>query len=522
MTGCNLFSLLEYAAQTWPDDVAQVRGPHRLTFFQLKIAAERLAAEFRRANIGPGNKVGVLCPNGPEYVIGSFALFLIDAVVVPVFPGLKELEVAALNANLGLDGFCYSPELKGALPNHFRNDPRRVELHDGTITLCLQRLDHENLKRDCADSFMGERAPLIRFTSGTTSKAKGVIVPQSAMLEYTRRFADVYRIQKGDCILNLLSMAHIFYQITAGMLRGAKLVVEDANNASAIDRIIREEKVTHIEAAPSFYLMSLAAGDWNPEEFRRVRHITSCGAPLADNVAAVFRKRFGREIVQRYGLTETGPVLINTAEDERKRGSLGIPAPSCEVRLSADGEESLTEGELQVRGPGLFAGYYSPWTPRSAVLDHGWFCTGDIARKDADGYYWMTGRVKTIINVGAVKVFPRELEDILLSDAEVKEAHVYAAKDARFGEVPHAKVVLQPGSRRTQKELLQYVNRSLSVFKAVRQIEIVNHLSKTQTGKMIRYEPTQNSQIRAWRCERRSLKRSRACWASGTTQISAS
>ncbi len=122
------------------------------------------------------------------------------------------------------------------------------------------------------------------------------------------------------------------------------------------------------------------------------------------------------------------------------------------------------------------------------MLENGWFRTGDIARKDSDGYYWITGRTKTVINVGAIKVFPSELESILLSDPAVKEAHVYAVKDGRFGEVPHAKVVLQPGSDRTQKELLQYVNRSLSVFKAVRQIQIVAHLAKTQTGKIKRYE----------------------------------
>ncbi len=493
MSDCKLFPLLERAAKHWPDDVAQIRGSHRLTFLQLKTAAEHLAAECLRANIKPGDKIGLMCPNGPEYVIGSFALFSIDAVVVPIFPGLKELEIAALDADLQLDGICYTPELKSELPKKFTNDPLRIELNDAAITFCIHKHCSGNLKHDRNDKPLGDEAPLIRFTSGTTSKAKGVIIPQSAMLEYTRRFADVYAIQKGDCILNFLSMAHIFYQVTAGMLRGAKLVVEDASNAGAISKIMGAEKVTHIEAAPSFYLMGLTASDWRPADFRRVRYITSCGAPLADNVAAAFRKRFGREIVQRYGLTETGPVLINTAEDERKRGSLGIPAPHCQVRLSADGEESLTDvGEIQVRCPGLFSGYYSPWTPRSAVLENGWFSTGDIARKDADGYYWMTGRAKTLINVGAVKVFPSELESILLSDAEVKEAHVYAAKDARLGEVPHAKVVLRSGSGRTQKDLLQYVNRSLSVFKAVRRIEIVNHLHKTQTGKIKRYESTKN------------------------------
>jgi long-chain acyl-CoA synthetase len=490
MSDCKLFQLLEHAARNWPEDTAQIRGSHRLTFLQLKTAAEHLVTECLRADIKPGDKIGLMCPNGPEYVIGSFALLSIDAVVVPILPGLKELEIAALDAELRLDGICYSPDLKSELPKKFTKDPLTLELNDAAITFCIHRHCDKSFRHDSNDKPLGGDAPLIRFTSGTTSQAKGVIIPQSAMFEYTHRFANVYAIQKGDCMLNLLSMAHIFYQITAGMLRGAKLVVEDAGNTTAISKIIRAEKVTHIEAAPSFYLMSLTASDWSPADFRRVRYITSCGAPLADNVAAAFRRRFGREIVQRYGLTETGPVLINTSEDERKRGSLGIPAPDCEIRLSAKGAESLTDvGEIQVRGPGLFSGYYSPWTPRSAVLENGWFNTGDIARKDAEGYYWLTGRLKTMINVGAVKVFPSELKSILLSHAEVKEAHVYAEEDARFGEVPHAKVVLQPGSGRTQKELLQYVNRSLSVFKAVRQIEIVTHLAKTPTGKIKRYEP---------------------------------
>ena len=485
-----LFPLLEHAARNWPDDVAQVRAVHRLTFLQLKTAAEQLAAELRRANVEPGDKIGLMASNGPEYVIGSFALFRLDAVVVPIFPGLKQIEISELDADLQLNGICYDPEFAGSLPKHLRTNPFEVTLDTAKLTFCIQKIGGERRKNDQADELLRDKAPLLRFTSGTTSKAKGVIVPQSAMLEYTHRFADTYAIQKGDCILNLLSMAHIFYQITAGMLRGAKLIVEEATNLSAIGRILREEKVTHIEAAPSFYAMSLASAEWQAEDFRHVRHITSCGAPLADNVAAAFRKRFDREIVQRYGLTETGPVLINTSEDEGKRGALGIPAANCEVRLSADGTASIDVGELQVRCPGLFSGYYSPWTPCSAVLANGWFSTGDLARKDADGYYWMTGRAKTLINVGAVKVFPSELENILLSDMEVKEAHVYAAQDARFGEVPHAKVVLRPGSARTQKELLQHVNRSLSVFKAVRQIEIVNHLHKTQTGKIKRYDST--------------------------------
>jgi len=483
-----LFALLEHAAAQWPDDTALVRGAQTFTFQQLKRAVKQLAAELVNSAIKPGTKVGLMCPNGPEYVIGSFALFLVDAIVVPIFPGLKEREIASLADDLGLDAYCYSGQFDNQLPRRLPGSQVSVDLQAGNLVLHFERCERSDNGETDRHRLAGLGAPLIRFTSGTTAKAKGVIIPKSSMLEYTRRFTSVYALQRGDCILNLLSMAHIFYQVTAGMLRGVKLLVEDASKGDAVLRSIREHQVTHIEGAPSFYTMLLTEKDFHAEDLRRVKHITSCGASLPDSVAEAFRDRFGREIVQRYGLTETGPVLINTNEDATKRGSLGVAAPGCEIRLKDGADESANVGEIQVRCAGLFHGYYLPWTLREDVLDGGWFRTGDLARRDADGYHWMTGRTKTMINVGAVKVFPNELEGILLSHPGVKDAFVYAGPDPRFGEVPYAKVVLHPGSDLGARELLRYANQNLGVFKALRHVELVDDITKTITGKIKRYE----------------------------------
>ena len=485
----NLFPLLERAAAQWPGDTALVRAAQTFTFQQLKRAAEQSAAELVNSAIKPGTKVGLMCPNGPDYVIGSFALFLVEAIVVPIFPGLKEREIASLAGELGLDAYCYSPQFENQLPRRLSGTRVSVDLQAGELALQVERCKRSDNTETDRHRLACLGAPLIRFTSGTTSKAKGVIIPQASMMEYTYRFASVYSIQKGDCILNLLSMAHIFYQVTAGMLRGAKLVIEDASKIDAVLRAIRDHRVTHIEAAPSFYTMLLAEKNVCAEDFRPLKYITSCGAPLPDSVADSFRDRFGREIVQRYGLTETGPVLINTNEDVTKRGSLGVAAPGCEIRLKDESDTSPDVGEIQVRCAGLFHGYYLPWTPREEVLDDGWFRTEDVARRDADGYYSMTGRTKTMINVGAVKVFPDELEAILLSHSAVKEALVFASPEPRFGEVPHAKVVLRSGSAVSARELLRYVNRDLGVFKSLRHIEVVEEIGQTHTGKVKRYEP---------------------------------
>ncbi|HEX9144365.1 MAG TPA: class I adenylate-forming enzyme family protein, partial [Candidatus Binatia bacterium] len=478
-----LFPLLERAAKNWPSDIAIVRGANHFSFLQLKIAAEALASKLLAAGIKPGYKVGLLCPNGPEYVVGSFALFLINVVVVPIFPGLKKREVTELAGEMELDGYCYSPQYESQIPARDKNDFITANF-EGQLEFHIQLAYQQDRPEADGDKLLRLGAPLLRFTSGTTSLSKGVIIPQTSMLEYTKRFISVYSIEKGDCILNLLSMAHIFYQITTGFMRGVKILVEEATRIDAIIEMIREHRVTHIEAAPTFYSMLLAYEKISPDDFRRIRYLTSCGAPLPDNVAGAFRERFGREIVQRYGLTETGPVLVNLSEDVSKRGSLGTAAPGCEIRLDNPTDSAVADfGEIIVRCPGLFAGYYRPWMAKDTLLKSGWFHTGDLARCDRDGYYWLVGRTKTIINVGAVKVFPDEIEDLLLTHPAIEEAVVFGAPDQRFGEAPHAKVKLATGSNCTQRELLRYANKNLSLFKALRRIEVVDAIPKTVTGK---------------------------------------
>jgi long-chain acyl-CoA synthetase len=488
MNPTGLYPLLERAARIWPNDIALscIRGD--FTYGQLDAAARSLAGQLRDAGIEPGHKVGILCPSGPAYVIASFALFLIDGIVVPIFPGLKRSEVSELASGLGINAVCFDPLYKELFDDDLLQ--RAVELSQRSvpIDLSLMPLSAAGFGNSPDHRLVKIGAPLLRFTSGTTSAAKGVIIPQSAMLAYTERFAACYSIEKGDGVLNLLSMAHIFYQVTAGLLQGARMLVYEVNDLDHIVGAIKAGQISHIEAAPSFYAMLLRGDSLSAGHFTRIKYITSCGAALPDPVAVKFNEKFGREIVQRYGLTETGPVIINLDEDPKKRGTLGHPAPGCEVRLAALELEAAddSEGEILIRCPGLFAGYYSPWTPAEVILDEGWYRTGDVAAKENDGNFRIVGRTKNIINVGAIKVFPSEIEQILCTHPAVEEALVYGAPDARFGEAPRAKVRLKPDACCDRKELLTFVNRHLSLFSALRDIDYVDTLPKTVTGKLKR------------------------------------
>jgi len=488
MNQSGLYPLLERAASKWPNDTAVSSALGDFTYGQLDVAARKLAAILRDTGIEPGHKVGVLCSSGPSYVIASFALFLIDGIVVPIFPGLKSSEINELATGLEINAICFDPSFQNLIDDNSIQQAIALPQLDGAIHFHLMPFGADGLGKIPDSRLVEIGAPLMRFTSGTTSAAKGVIVPQTAMLEYTKRFIASYSIARGDGVLNLLSMAHIFYQITAGLLQGAKLVVHEINDMERIVGALQTEHITHIEAAPSFYAMLLRGDALSAEDLRQIKYITSCGAALPEPVAAKFREKFGREIVERYGLTETGPVILNVNEDPRKRGTLGRPVPGCEIKLAAlDSDDvSESEGEILVRCPGLFTGYYSPWTPAKSILAEGWYRTGDVASMDADGFYRIVGRTKNIINVGAVKVFPTEIEQILCTHPAVEEALVYGAPDPRFGEAPRAKVKLKPKACCDRKELLAFVNRQLSLFASLRDIDYVDALPKTVTGKLKR------------------------------------
>jgi acyl-CoA synthetase (AMP-forming)/AMP-acid ligase II len=203
----------------------------------------------------------------------------------------------------------------------------------------------------------------------------------------------------------------------------------------------------------------------------------------------MFRAKFGHEIRQFYGSAEGGDVLANFSEDLTKRGSAGKPVPGIDIKLVSSGSMITGPdqvGEIFFRAPGMFEGYYRPWRLKDEALEDGWFRTGDLAKRDQDGYYWIVGRSKDAINVAGLKVFPSEIEGVLLSHPAVEEVLVFGVTDPLFGEVPHAQVKLASDVDCTVGELVEYADQRLSVFKMPRHIEFVAEFSKTSTGKLKR------------------------------------
>lgn len=488
----NFYVVLEDAANKWPDEVAVVQGDQRWRFSELLRAAEYLAARLTDAGVGAWDKVGLLCPSGPEYIIGVFALFRIGAVVVPLSPALKAAEVAELTKDIGLQAFCYSSRFESFFRSSMWKARFEASPGPGRESFCIQSVERSEDDSGAQERLKRLNAASIRFSSGTTSDAKGIILSHKSVMERGRSHVQAGPIKKSDIVLWLQTTARgLPGVICACLMQGAKLIFGDALATGATRRLIKDYGITQIYATPIFYQGFLNEPDASSEDFRHIEQLSTTGSAVGMALAQAFAAKFGRGILEHYGSAETGEVFLNHNEDETKRGSVGrIARADYEVKLvplsSETGDEG-SAGEIWVRSPALFAGYYKPWRPVEEILQDGWFRTGDLARRDPDAYFWIVGRIKEMINVGGVKVFPSEIEEVLLSHEAVDEAVVYGVPEPRFGEVPRAKVKLHSGSTCEPVDLLRYVNAKISVFKALRAVEFVDEIPKTVTGKARRW-----------------------------------
>lgn len=474
-----LFSILRTAAEAAPEKAALTYDGRDVTYAELLSAAEILASRLAATGIGAGDIVGLIAANTPDYLLMFFATARIAAVIVPVPRGSSSEEVMALTGETDVTAICSSgsadPPVAGAAGAF-------VPAWSGEA-IRVRRLENagEATRRE---RLLAAQVRMIRFSSGTTGKAKGVMLSADAILARAATFSGAYSLSESSCLLHLLSAELATPTLLGCMARRATIVFEEVHRLNSIAELVPKHGITHVHAAPLFYRM-MVGGRFGGEALQNVKAFISTGAPLALDVAASFREKYGREILQYYALAECGTVFACNTEAIEKRGSSGVVLPGCEVKL-VNSESPAPVGDVAVRGAGLFEGYYRPWRLRSEVLDNGWFMTGDVARRDDEGYYWIVGRTKNVINVAGVKVFPGEIEQVLLGHPLVEEAAVFGAADARFGEVAHAKVVLAAGSACSEKELIQFCNRKVSLFKRLRSIEIVEELPRTATGKLKR------------------------------------
>ena len=521
-----LTELIEESVRKWPDRTALIYYGSKWSYRQLWDQSERLAASLAREGVGPGDRVALYLPNSPAYPIAFFGVLRLGAIVVQVSPlylgqdlvrllkdsspkALVTLEI--LYPNLAkvkgevavpavfvarvrdfypwyLRPFVNSVLRRQKLPTEFPRDPsvRPWRTAVGTPgSVPLHKGDPNTTPA------------VLQYTGGTTGR------PKAAVLTHRNLVANVVqgnawniRLEPGnEVVMASIPLFHIYGLTVAllmGLNAGGTVVLQTRPEIRELLKLIDRYQPTQFPGVPALYQAFTHQPDIAKYHIHSIKYCVSGSAALPIEVQKQFVRLTGASLVEGYGLSETSPIThVNPLVGEQRIGSIGVPIPETDQRVLdlETGTRVLGPGEvgeLSVRGPQVMHGYYNQPEETALVLKDGWFSTGDVARIDPDGFAYIVDRKKDMVNIGGMKVYPREVEEVLFQHSAVADAAAVGAPDPEHGEVVVAFVVKKPGSTVTEEELIAFVKERIAHYKAPRRIEFRDALPRTGVQKVLR------------------------------------
>jgi long-chain acyl-CoA synthetase len=514
---CPLTEILDATAVDLPDGVATVFLGAELTFREIKKRADRLAAALGRLGVMQGDRIGVMLPNCPQYVIAAFGILRLGAVVVNVNPTYTAREVLVVARDAGLRALLTLDALVPVVNEvrrqadielvivtslaEYAREPLPARRVEGTLNLSdvIDSVERAELPRLSIDP---DAVAVLQYTGGTTG------TPKAAMLTHRNIFSNViqnevwrYRafVRGEERYLLVIPFFHI-YAFTVGMMCatwiGAKQIIIPKYDVLQVLAAIRDHRPTFFPAVPTIFVSLLAHPDVNQYGLDLVRTFNTGGAPCPVEVIEEFERRIGRPLKEGYGLSETSPVTHSTAQLAlRKPGSIGLPLPDTDIRI-VDLETGTRElprgepGELCISGPQVMKGYWNRPEESAQVLradadGRVWLHTGDVARIDADGFTTIVQRKKDVIIVDGFNVYPSDVEGVLYTHPAVRLAAVIGVPDSYHGEVVRACVVLRDGASVTEAELRAHCAQGLADYKRPAQIQFRDSLPMSAVGKIL-------------------------------------
>ncbi|WP_214412425.1 long-chain-fatty-acid--CoA ligase [Sphaerisporangium fuscum] len=513
----NLSVVLEDSAREHPDRTAVVLGDMRMSYSLIDTLANQVANLLASRGIGRGDKVALACPNLPYFPFVYFGILKAGAAVVPLNVLLQPREIAYhLRDSQAKALFCFegTPELPLGERGHagFREavpdgDPHAGDFFllpatplatespiAGVLTLWAA-LDGMAGTFETAATAPDDTA-VILYTSGTTGQPKGAELSHMNMLMNAVVSDEMFPRAGDDVFLATLPLFHSFGQtviMNNGFRRRATLVLVPRFEPAAALRLMREERVTLFAGVPTMYWSMLTSVHADGAEVpSTLATAVSGGASLPLEVLKDFEKTFGVPISEGYGLSETSPVAsFNQPGRPAKAGSIGTPVWGVEMKL-VDAAWNTVEGEgpgeIAIKGHNIMKGYLGRPEATTEVMKDGWFRTGDIATRDADGYYFIVDRAKDMIIRGGFNVYPREVEEVLMTHEAVSLAAVVGVPHESHGEEIKAYVILKPGAALTEQELVDWCKGTMAAYKYPRLVEFRESFPMTASGKILKRE----------------------------------
>ena len=479
-------------------DTAAVEGPHpalrmddaQLSYEQFRDAALRVAAAVRSEGIQPGDRVGMVLPNVLSFPIVFYGALLAGAAVVPMNPLLKAREVEYFlrdsGARLVVTGEQSAQPVTEAAGT--------VGIRAVTVGPAMPDALLADAPLDAPVDRADDDTAVILYTSGTTGQPKGAELTHAGLDSNARTTQEtLLEGTPDDVIMGCLPLFHVFgltCSLNAGVLAGSSLtLIPRFDGGKALD-VVERDGVTVFQGVPTMFSAMLHQPDAGDRDMSSLRLCVSGGSAMPVEVMRSFEETFGCIVLEGYGLSETSPVAsFNHPHAERKPGSIGTPIRGVEMRVVDDDGKDVaagTVGEIAIRGENVMKGYWGRPEETEKAIPDGWFRTGDLARQDEDGYFFIVDRKKEMIIRGGYNVYPREIEEALYEHPAVAEAACIGISHPDLGEEVAAAVALKPGASADPAELQAFVKERVAAYKYPRHLWLVNALPKGPTGKILR------------------------------------
>ncbi len=509
----NLAVLLEDSAQNVPDRTAVICGNAQFTYAEINAKANQIANALREFGIKKGDKVALSCANLPFFPMIYYGILKAGAVVVPLNILLKSREIAYHLADsdahvyfcfegnaalpLGVEGF------KGFTATErcekfilLTSDEKAESPYKDTQTFWQfienQPTEFESELTDETDT------AVILYTSGTTGQPKGAELTHRNVVLNARLSDTMYPPSDTDVHLITLPLFHSFGQVVqmnAGFYNRATLVLLPRFAPEDALALMEKHDVTIFAGVPTMYwaLLNYAGADkFDLEKIsKNLRMCLSGGSPLPVEVLKGFEAKFNTKMLEGYGLSETSPIAVFNKFGESRAGSIGFPVSGVEVRIVDENGNDVADGELgeiAIRGHNIMKGYYKRPEATQAAIRNGWFHSGDIGQRDAEGYLYITDRVKDMILRGGFNVYPRELEEVLMTHEGVSLCAIVGVASNEHGEEVKAYIVKKDGVTLTENEIIEWCKANMASYKYPRFVEFLESLPMTATGKILKRE----------------------------------
>ena len=490
----NICECLTTTAKLFPDRIAVVFGDRQWTFRELEQKSQAAASVFQQHDVKPGDRIALMLPNAPSFPVWYYGALRMGAIAVSVSTRLAAGEVAFVIEDSGAKVFIASQDAMSAVEAEL---PANVGLRLAVDEFGEPTEDTSDdfgsaIYRDVYNASPNEAA-LILYTSGTTGFPKGATLSHGNVRSNVHAFNHLCNMQPDDNVLVAVPLFHCFGQnalLNSVLNVGGTIVLQQRFDLSETKRLIADQNITQLYGVPMMF--SLLLDSCIAEELAGVNYCFSAAATLPIQTGNAWLQKFNLPIHEGYGLTETSPFATYNHRLKFVPGSIGMPIDSVEVKIvdPETGEPCATgqPGEIAIRGPNVMLGYWNRPKETADAIREGWFYSGDIGQLDESGYLYIVDRVKDMITVGGLKVFPAEVERVLLDHDAVAEVAIVGAPDSVFGEQVFGFLVLTDGSHEQTalSDISAYAQSHLGNYKVPRRMMAIEKLPRNPSGKVLK------------------------------------